>query len=657
MAPHFAPGSAWSKAQESDSVRAAGADFARASWKAVAEEQHRRARASKSPEDWRAALKLYDTVLSTWPDDRDAAVLELQAGEAAAQLGDYPEALRRYSAAARSDRDSLAARALWQRVAVTDAWYQASRATGAGGRAPLGRDSLGKAVISTADELLERFPDQPGAADLMWRQGNLSFAHGWYGRAARDLGRMAERYPNDPRAPRAAILEADAHFRRGAFETAGAAYERALEVARRARVDSLQRRAAQAIPVAYYRLAESDAADASRSERTAKRFEKVAARWPEYEHAHLAQYRAGLAYLEAGSPRDAVSAMETLIERFPKSEYVRDAHIQIAKTWEATGDEERSAAAYERFTARFPKDSSTADAWLKAADLYAKAGREDKAEALRLDYLRRHPADFEAAMEILEPLARRDLAGATPELPISRLMAAPRKKPGTPVRPSHLFEYLQLAAKHPDLASKGLLAQVRFLEGEEAYGVYAAVPLRQPLAQSIAAKQKKLDTAIARYRLSVELGVPEWKHASTFRIGQALVAFGEALDRSERPADLQDDALRAYDDVVAGHAQGFYDRGEAVWSDLLRQQSPDAPGDEWITRAQQSLWRRLGGRFYFRPEVEFPLGEGPSDSDRHGKSRPPGRDRREKAHPDSTGSTSLPGVSSSSDLAQRKDSQ
>jgi hypothetical protein len=151
------------------------------------------------------------------------------------------------------------------------------------------------------------------------------------------------------------------------------------------------------------------------------------------------------------------------------------------------------------------------------------------------------------------------------------------------------------------------MAQVSFLKAEEARPAYEGLRIRQPLPPSIAAKQKSLDHLMGLYRESVDMGVPEWAHASTFRIGEALVAFGDALEKSERPADLQGDALSAYEDVLFERAGQFANRGEDVWSDLLRQKGKDAKDDPWLAKAQGALWQRLGDRFSGIPEVDYPL--------------------------------------------------
>jgi tetratricopeptide (TPR) repeat protein len=625
----FAPGSRWFEAQRSDSVRAAGAEFARTSLRTVAQEYHHRARTTHAAADWRAALELYEQVLKSWPDDPDAGALALRAGEAGTQLGEYERALGHYETAARSSQDSVAAQALWQRVAVTDAWYESTRGGPAAARTGTGSDSLARAVLTAADRLLERFPDHPQGADLLWREGNLAFAHGWLDVSSEHFGRLATSHPGDRRAPRAAILRADALFRLEKFDQSGTAYEAALLAARQSGADSLRRRAEQAIPVAYYKHAESAvAADSSRHAQHAELFQQVATRWPRYEHAHLAQYRAGIAWSRAGKPQEAVRALQAVIDSFPRSTYVRDAHLEIARAWEADGAKEPAAAAYARYAERYPKDPGAADAWLKAADLYAGAGKVDRALEIRLAYIRRYPNDVETAMEVYEGLAVKELATVGPSRPISTLLPppapapvkaakgakkaktakaakAPAAQPAAP--PSYLAEYLTRAQTNPALAAPGILAQVKFLEAEEARPAYEALRIRQPLPPSIAAKQKGLDHLMGLYRASVDMAVPEWAHASTFRIGEALVGFGEALEKSERPADLLGDGLRAYEDVLVERAGQFTTRGEDVWSDLLRRKEKDAGDDPWLAKARSALWSRLGDRFTGIAEADYPL--------------------------------------------------
>jgi TolA-binding protein len=618
----FAPDGAWARAQSSDSVRAEGVAFARNCWTAVALHHHEEAARTGSRADWQEALQVYRTLLRHWPDDPNAPAFALHAGEASAELGDYAGALSHYAAAAASGRDSIPELALRQRVAVIDAWYEKSRA--AAGAAPGGKgtgsDSLARIVLANGDDLLERYPAHSDADDILWRQGNLAFAHGWYDRAASDFQRLRAAYPNDPRTPVGASLRADALFRLDRFEEAGAAFESTLVSARQAGRDSLVKIAEAAIPVCYFRQAEAAvAADSTDYARHAALFERVATQWPDYEHSEVALYRAGVSWIRAGKTSEGVRAMERLIQRSPDGEYAKDAHLHIAEAWKASGDRERAAAAYADFADRYPADPSADEAVLQAADLYKESGNAAASDSLRLSYLRRFPDDVATAMEILEDFARRDLATVTPERPISKLLAA-----GTS---SRLGEYLKRAEKHPDLASPALVAQVRFLQAEESRAAYEAVRLTQPLKTSIAARQKQLDATLGRYRACAELGVTEWSHASAFRIGQALASFGTALEKSERPRDLTGDDLVAYEDVLFRESQVFYDRAEEVWIELLSQADKGAEHDEWMKQARSALYERLATRFLYRAEVEYPLilGEKPAGG------APPKRDGKPAA--------------------------
>ena len=315
--------------------------------------------------------------------------------------------------------------------------------------------------------------------------------------------------------------------------------------------------------------------------------------------------------------------MQAVIDSFPKSEYVRDAHLEIARAWEKGGEKEKAAAAYVRFAERYPGEKGAADAWLKAADLYAAAGKDGEAQKIRLAYIKRYPNDVETAMEVYEGLALQELKTVGPDHPVS--IAAPRARqddhaqgqsrgregpggqgalppPRPPTWPSTCGGRRRIPSSRPTRFS----ARWHSSRPRKQRPSYEALRIRQPLPPSIAAKQKSLDRLMGLYKQSVDQGAPEWAHASTFRIGEALMNFGDALEKSERPHDLTGDGLNAYEDVLFERAHAFGERGENVWSDLLKR-TPDAKDDPWIARAQGALWQRLGDRFGYRPETDYPL--------------------------------------------------
>lgn len=605
VAPRFAPGSAWAKAQASDSLRLEGERFARGAWRSVAQSHHRAAREKGSPSDWSAARDHYRTLLATWPDDSDAATIQLHLGEAEARLGDPVASMEHYRAAERIGGDSIRVQAQWEQVAVADAWYERTRGTQA-----KGSDSLARAVRLEAAELLATHPSHPGAADLRWRRSQLAIAHGWNDEALEDLAQMVRSHPGDRRAPEAASQRAEALFRLERYDEAAHEFEEARALAEAAGRDTLASRAEAAIPVSWHRFAEAAvAADSSAHRVHAERFARVAHGWPDYAHADIALYRAGLAYLAAGMTSAGVNELDLLISRFPDRELARESRLQIPRAWEEVGQKRLAADGFLVFSRTYPSDSSAADAWLHAADLRAAAGDSVLADSLRFAYVKAHPGDHETALEVHEKLARAELLAVDADHPVSALLGTPVRKGAKPAPASRLADYLALARKHPESASRDLIAQVRFLQGEEAMAAGDRMRLTLPLKRSIALRQVQLDSTLVRYRRAADLGEPAWARASACRIGDALASFATALEQSERPADLKGDDRLAYEEVLLGQAQGFHVRAQEIWSELLRKGSRSDKDDPWVTRARASLWRGLGTRFFFQPEVEFPVVE------------------------------------------------
>jgi len=609
----FAPGGAWNEANRGDTLLVTAEAFAQDCYKQVALYHHHRARDGKGgDEDWRAALDLYDVMLATWPRDPGADTLHAYAGEAAGHLHDYPTALAHYEAAATAGEHAAGSSGSsrfrqeveWQRVSLTDAWYRSTRSQTGDGAPGLGADSLATALRAAVRGFLQRYPDDPRTPDAVWRMGNVTFAHGRDEEAAEDMEEFVRRYPEDARAPRAEALRGDAFYRAGFFDRAGDAYGTAQGLARGAGQDSLVAALEPLLPHCAYRHAEAVEARGNGAAEAASLFEGVAERWPGDELAPQALYRAGLDYRKAGDPGRAVAAWTRYLDTYPDHDYGRDAYLQIASTWEAADRTADAARAYERVSLAFPEDEGAPDALLKATELLAASGDSVGAEDLQLSYVERFPEDVETGMAILAPLATRELDALDPGRPVSSLTR--RAADGKPA--TRLAAYLSLAGDHKELADPELLARVRFLEGEELLPAYQALALRQPLEASIEAKKAVLEDVIATYGKCAEYGVTEWTRAAAYRIGEALVSFGTALEESERPGGVEGDDLLAYEDVLYEQAWGFQEKGEAAWADLLRRTREESgdPGG-WIARTQRSLWPRLAQRFLFMPEVEFPL--------------------------------------------------
>ncbi len=604
-AARLLPGTPWWKANGDDAQRARAQVFSQAAFRESAAHSHALARKSNDPAEWRAALSTYETYLRHWPAARDSDHIHFVAGEAAARVQDYRASLAHFRAAASSDSAGLAVEASWQHVAVTDAWYTSVQASGPKART----DSLGTILLGSCKEFTRLYPTDARCADVVWRGGNVAYAHGWYEDASTALLLFGDRFPADTRAPKAVRMAGDARYRRGEYDQAGAAYEKALGLARTAQQDTLATSLEKAIPVCYFKHAEAVAKDQG-ADNAASLFARIARDWPSFPHADLALYRAGLGLAEKQSYADAAAQWEQLLATYPKSEYARDATVQIAQAHEKSGNSRAAADAYERFSRSYAGDPDAPEALLKASELLAAAKDDAGAEKMRSLFIERFPGETETVMAIRAQRAERDLAGvASGTAKLSTLLVAPSKKGAKTSPPaSDLQAYLTLAKQHPDLASPAIVAQVDYLTAEEAHAEYAAMKLTQPLPKSLEKKKAKLESTLALYNKCSTHGIAEYTRAAAHRVGQSLIEFGEALVASERPKDLAGDDLLAYDDVLNQQSWEFYDRGEDVWSDLLTQtrSEKDDPGG-WIARTRDALWPRLAQKFLFQPSAEHPL--------------------------------------------------
>ncbi len=598
LAEHFLPDQRWSMARDGSLIRTEADKFAREAYQNAAVYHHQQARKNDSPDSWRLALQHYDGFLDHWSDDDTAARMHHQAGEAAYRLGLHAVALDHFGVAAThqgaaADTAGFVREAAWQVVAVSDTWYRDSQS---GDPAVAGADSLARQLLAASAAFQDRYPADDELPALMWRTGQVAYAHGWYRQAAGSLSDLGRGYPGDPNALQAFRMSGDAWYQLREYPAAADAYQQTLQLARQTRADSVAAEMEPIIPHCHFRHADQIAAADSVQGPVAAApvFEQMATRWPASENADLALYRAGLGFAAGNDPTAAVAVWEQLLNGYPESPYARDSALQIASAHEKAGQWQAASVALDRFSADFTSDPDAADALLKASDLRAAAGDSAGSRELRTVFLQRFPGETETVMDIREERAAHTLNTLAAD-------QSPDTQPG-------LQAYLALAAEHPELASPMILAQVDYLKAEQAHARYTDLNLTQPLPEAIKAKQKSLENLLAMYAACARHGVAEYTRAAAFQTGQAITHFGDALLASERPAELQGDDLLAYEEILEEQSWPFFDRGEAAWTDLLKQtnEGPEDPG-QWLERTRHELWPRVAQRFMHLPEAEYPL--------------------------------------------------
>ena len=117
-----------------------------------------------------------------------------------------------------------------------------------------------------------------------------------------------------------------------------------------------------------------------------------------------------------------------------------------------------------------------------------------------------------------------------------------------------------------------------------------AVKLSQPLATSLKLKKDLMEDVIAVYTGAAEYGVAEVTTAATFRLGEVYEQFSADLMTSDRPAELNADALEQYEILLEEQAFPFEEKA----IDLYKANAKRAPNGVYDTWIQQSFERLAG---------------------------------------------------------------
>jgi len=125
---------------------------------------------------------------------------------------------------------------------------------------------------------------------------------------------------------------------------------------------------------------------------------------------------------------------------------------------------------------------------------------------------------------------------------------------------------------------------------------FEVVKLTQPLAESMKQKRSLMEDVIEAYTGAAEYGVAEVTTESTFRLAQVYESFADDVLESERPKDLDADALEQYELLL--EEQVFPVEEKAI--DLYRantDRASDGVWDEWVRRSFDRLAGLLPARY------------------------------------------------------------
>ncbi|HVN37912.1 MAG TPA: tetratricopeptide repeat protein [Myxococcota bacterium] len=520
------------------------------------------------------AARWYRAYLASFPKEEESASIDYRLADLLLEHRDFDDAAREYERTAYEypPHERAAAAGYAAIYAHRERQKQVSGAE---------QDTVRRDAVASTLRFVDAFPQHEHAAAVLGAAVDDLYELKDYVPAIATGQKLIERYPDaDPAIRRTAwTVVAHASFETQGYAQAEQAYTRVLELTPEG--DASRQSLSDNLAAAIYKQGEQ--ANAAADPRAAAgHFLRIAEAAPTSSIRPAAEYDAGAALMKVEDWAKAAEVLEAFRQHYPDHELRADATRQIAFARRAQGDLSRAGEEYERVSTEAGDSELQREALLEAGDLYEKSGQSERALAAWRSYVTRFPDPLETAVETRWKIAERlaashDDAAYRDEL--GRIVASDRAAGG------------QRTDRVRYLAARSALAL-----SERLYREFGEVALVQPFEQSLKRKKQRMDAALAAFGDLVDYEVGEVTAAATFYMAELYADFGQALMKSERPANLAGAALREYEDALEEEAYPFEEKAIAVHQKNLELMAGGIY-NPWIEKSLDALARLMPGRY------------------------------------------------------------
>jgi cellulose synthase operon protein C len=548
--------------------------------KDLAEYHHAQAQKSRKPEDYAAASRWYRAMLDSFPQDAEAPATRYLLAETLFESGRFAEAAREYERTAYDY--PLHAKSAAAGYAALIA-YQKHAPTLSGESAALWH----RQGIESSLMFATSFPEHEEAARVLTKADEDLFALDEFDRVIEVSQQLLERSPPVDRKYQrtAATLLAHSLFDRGRFAEAEAAYMRVqtyLPANDPDRAAVEERVAASIYKQAEAKRTAGDAAGAVDD------FLRVGALAPNAKVRATAEYDAASLLVQGKQWDRAAQVLESFRRSYPEHELVPEATRSLAVAYLETGRATQAAAELERIAAR-PQEAADVrrSALWQAAELYDKSASPTNAARLYASYVQQYPSPLDPAMEARQKLA--DMAKAQNDLKTRARWN------------EDIIQADRAAGAARTERSKYLAAKATLEAADPQVVVFDAIKLVAPLDRTLKLKRTAMEKVLVVYGQALDYGVAEVTTAATFGMAELYRKLGADLLASERPKDLDADALEQYDVLLEEQAFPFEEKAIEL-HETNAQRTGEGVYDEWVQRSFDVLAQLEPAR-YAKAEV------------------------------------------------------
>ncbi len=304
---------------------------------------------------------------------------------------------------------------------------------------------------------------------------------------------------------------------------------------------------------------------------------------PDADIRATAEYDAAAALINLQAWNRASSVLEKFRSDYPDSEFADDVTQKLAVTYLESGDGGRAAAEFERIAdAETSSDDVRREALWKASELYEAAGSMSSEQRVLDTILARYPNPLSESIEARFRLLEIERQTGTEAGVVARL--------------EELVDVDARAGAQRSDRTRYLAAVASLELAEPVRRRFEVVKLSQPLSESLKLKKSLMEDVIAAYTGAAKYGVAEVTTAATFRLGEVYQRFSRDLMGSDRPTELDADALEQYEILLEEQVFPFEEKA----IDLFMANTDRAPNgvyDEWVQKSFERLANLMPARY------------------------------------------------------------
>ncbi|HUT42294.1 MAG TPA: tetratricopeptide repeat protein [Gammaproteobacteria bacterium] len=534
---------------------------------------HAQAQKSRKQEDYAEATHWYRTWLGSFANDPEAAGMNFLLAELLDESGSYREASMEFVRTAYDYGDhEKAAEAGYASVLAYG--EEETRLSGAD-QAAWHRESIENALRFAAS-----FPRHPQSLAVLTRSAEQLLAINENTRAIQVAQLVIDNASATRDQQRVSwTVQAHAYFDLQDFLHAEHAYQQVL--ARTAANDKDINQLTERLAASIYK--QGEAAQAVGETRAAVgHFQRVRNAAPSASIVATAEYDAAAGLLRLNDFGAAASTLEQFRSTYPDDPRQEEVTRRLATAYLASARPLQAAQEFERIGRSDADAQLRSDALWQAAELFARAGRSDQSTAIYVYYIQQFPQPVATAIE-------------------ARQHVADQYKSLGDVRQWH--QWLQeiitadaQAGNNRTDRTRYLAAHARLTLADAQNAQYQAVALKLPLNKTLASKKRLLEATLAQYEQAAAYDVAIVTTAAAYHTAQLYMHLGRSLMESERPKNLNAEALEEYSILLEDQAYPFEEQAIALHeTNAARIES--GMFDAWIEKSLHELARLVPGKY------------------------------------------------------------